>query len=185
MSSTRKDARWHLATTMAEAAGIDGYSGVSNYPVWEAILTAADRLMDQLSEEQIQVLADRWTERSTAEETKARDDYAGTALLRVWLIGHIDRGEPMLGDPGEAYVEVLTTDVLELELVEEWKELAIATAELSEIGESDDHPTAVLTQAIADLAPHLSEDELPERGPAFTLIFPEIVKRGIADGEEG
>lgn len=59
MSSARKDARWQLATTLANEAGLDDL-GVLDYPVAQRLLDAAEAVLDFVPEATIQALADKW-----------------------------------------------------------------------------------------------------------------------------
>lgn len=134
MSSPRKDARWQLATAMAEACGLDGYGEVTSYPTWEKMLLAADELIrTELSDAKVEDLARQWNARGVEEERPK--DYAGEALLKVTLRSHVDHGNPMMGDPGEAWVEVFSTEVLSLEIVPRDRDLAYYTAQDALLGE--------------------------------------------------
>ena len=63
--STKKDARWYLATVMATHAGLDSIMDLE-YQERENLLSAAQIVLGAIPSEKVQELADKWNGREDA-----------------------------------------------------------------------------------------------------------------------
>jgi hypothetical protein len=170
MSSPRKDARWRLATVLAEEAGLDSINELG-FETSQLLLSVSDKILGQLSEVKVQELADRWNDNSLAEKRSAKD-YAGSALLTVWFEHDFESANPMEGEHEAHWVRVSDVVVNGYEIVPEFKELFIWTARENLFDEDDllkDSLTAEFSQVISEQ--DVTEDVAPEETP-FAIIVP-------------
>lgn len=102
MSSPLKDARWHIATTIAKEMGFDSLSDME-YSRSERLLKNANNILTYESDEVIQRLADKWnSEDSTPEPVESNVDKA-VRLRQAWSMSA--DADPHKGDRAREWID--------------------------------------------------------------------------------
>jgi hypothetical protein len=161
----------HLATALVTELGI-GLNDLSADTA-RAVDTAIGDVLHNVPRANLEELVSRLDEDTKRD---ADPDYAGSITLRAHLSHDLDIGNPMEGEHDSHFVWIEDVDLLDLQIRDRWKDIAVWTARDGLLGEGDHNLIADAEKFIGAL--ETQQDGLDEEAAAaaakgpFAIIEP-------------